>query len=80
MHVRLHVDTTGYFLSLLAGYDLVEWLIDRFQIEDSLEALHLASLLCQHGYFFPVTETKNLNVKDDGTLYRFQVRPLWCGL
>ena len=34
----------------------------------------MANLLCQHGYFFPVGEcNKNLSVKDDSSLYRFQV-------
>ena len=61
-----------YFLVL--GYDLVEWLMEFLDIEDSAEVLHLASQLCQHGYIFPVTDTKTLSVKDDGTLYRFQVR------
>ena len=57
-----------------AGYDLVEWLMERLQIEESTELLHLASLLCQFGYFFPVADNKSLTVKDDGSLYRFQVR------
>lgn len=35
--------------------------------------MHLASLLCQYGYLFPVTDTKSLQVRDDGSLYRFQV-------
>lgn len=56
------------------GYDLIEWLMDRLSIEDSLEAVHLANLLCQFGYYFPVNELKNLIVKDDSSLYRFQVR------
>ena len=38
----------------------------------AVEALHLASLLCQYGYFFPVGEAKTLQVKDDSSLYRFQ--------
>lgn len=37
------------------------------------EALHLANQLCQYGYFFPVSDSKNLVVKDDSSLYRFQV-------
>ncbi|XP_022236282.1 regulator of G-protein signaling 7-like, partial [Limulus polyphemus] len=53
------------------GYDLVEWLMDRLDIEDIVEAIHLANLLCQHGYFFPVNDTK-FALKDDSTLYRFQ--------
>ena len=57
----------------VSGTDLVEWLMDKLCIEDVSEAIHLASLLCQYGYTFPVTDSKTLNVKDDGTLYRFQV-------
>lgn len=37
------------------------------------EALNLANQLCQFGYFFPVSDSKNLVVKDDSSLYRFQV-------
>ena len=39
----------------------------------AVEAVHLANLLCQFGYYFPVSEQKNLLVKDDSSLYRFQV-------
>ncbi len=39
----------------------------------AVEAVHLANLLCQFGYYFPVNELKNLIVKDDSSLYRFQV-------
>jgi regulator of G-protein signaling len=59
------------------GYDLIEWLMDRLCIEDSLEAVHLANLLCQFGYYFPVNEQKNLLVKDDSSLYRFQSPYYW---
>ncbi|KAK2157006.1 hypothetical protein LSH36_201g07000 [Paralvinella palmiformis] len=52
--------------------------MDRLDIEDGTEALHLATLLCCYGYFFPVTDTKTLSVKDDGTLYRFQVGVPLC--
>jgi len=59
------------------GYDLIEWLMDRLSIEDSLEAVHLANLLCQFGYYFPINELKNLLVKDDSSLYRFQTPYYW---
>ncbi|XP_064609323.1 regulator of G-protein signaling 7-like [Liolophura sinensis] len=59
------------------GYDLCDWLMDHLDIEDSPEALHLANLLCQHGYFFPITDVKNLSVKDDGSFYRFQSPCYW---
>lgn len=55
------------------GYDVVEWLMDHLEIEDTAEALHLANLFCQHGYFFPVNDNKPLTIKDDSTLYRFQI-------
>jgi len=38
-----------------------------------VEAVHIGNQLCQYGYFFPVNDSKNLVVKDDSTLYRFQV-------
>ncbi len=44
-----------------------------------VEAVHLANLLCQFGYYFPVNELKNLIVKDDSSLYRFQVGELGGG-
>lgn len=37
------------------------------------EALNIANQLCQNGYFFPISDPKNLVVKDDSSLYRFQV-------
>ena len=58
------------------GYDVVEWIMDNLDIEDqsgpvAQEALQLANLLCQHGYFFPVGENaKTYTIKDDSTLYR----------
>ncbi|KAH8385732.1 hypothetical protein KR093_008720 [Drosophila rubida] len=58
------------------GYDLIEWLMDRLQIEES-EALNIANQLCLHGYFFPVNDSKMLTVKDDSSLYRFQTPYYW---
>ena len=43
----------------------------------AVEAVHLANLLCQFGYYFPVNELKNLMVKDDSSLYRFQTPYYW---
>ncbi|KAK0174821.1 hypothetical protein PV327_010548 [Microctonus hyperodae] len=58
------------------GYDLIEWLMERLSIEES-EAVHLANQLCQYGYFFPVNDSKTLTVKDDSSLYRFQIPYYW---
>ncbi|XP_069172924.1 uncharacterized protein [Procambarus clarkii] len=63
--------------SVFKGYDLIEWLLERLEIEDSAEAIHLANLLCQYGYFFPVGESRSLIVKDDSSLYRFQTPYYW---
>ncbi|XP_071450480.1 regulator of G-protein signaling 7 [Hetaerina americana] len=63
--------------SAFMGYDLIEWLMERLCIEDSVEAVHLANILCQSGYFFPVGDTKSLSVKDDSSLYRFQTPYYW---
>ena len=43
----------------------------------AVEAVHLANLLCQFGYYFPIGELRNLLVKDDSSLYRFQSPYYW---
>ncbi|XP_063220810.1 regulator of G-protein signaling 7 isoform X2 [Bacillus rossius redtenbacheri] len=63
--------------SAFMGCDLIEWLMERLDIEESVEAVHIANQLCQYGYFFPVSDSKNLVVKDDGSLYRFQTPYYW---
>ncbi|CAH0721802.1 unnamed protein product, partial [Brenthis ino] len=71
------------FLSIIPsafmGYDLVEWLMDRFNLDETsnVEAINLANQLCQYGYFFPVNDSKNLVLKDDSSLYRFQSPYYW---
>ncbi|XP_026828369.1 regulator of G-protein signaling 9 isoform X3 [Ooceraea biroi] len=69
-------DTTVGCLHV-AGYDLIEWLMERLAIEESVEAVHIANQLCQYGYFFPVNDSKTLTVKDDSSLYRFQSPYYW---
>ncbi|XP_071108132.1 regulator of G-protein signaling 7-like isoform X2 [Haliotis cracherodii] len=66
--------------SVFTGYDLITWLRHHLNIseEDVGEALHLAQLLCQYGYFFPITDNKNLVVKGDISLYRFQCPFYWA--
>ncbi|XP_013391566.1 regulator of G-protein signaling 7 isoform X2 [Lingula anatina] len=60
-----------------AGQDLIDWLYTKLQTEERLHASHLANLLCQYGYLFPVSDQKNLVVKDDNTLFRFQTPYFW---
>lgn len=40
------------------------------------EAIHLGSLVAANGYIFPISDHV-LTLKDDGTLYRFQVGQFW---
>lgn len=69
-------ETTNNDIFHRTGYDLIEWLMDHLQIEES-EALNIANQLCLHGYFFPVNDSKTLTVKDDSSLYRFQTPYYW---
>lgn len=58
--------------SVFTGSDLIQWMLKRLDVEDTLEALHLAHLVSSHGYMFPIDD-HILTVKNDGTFFRFQV-------
>ncbi|KIH62351.1 domain found in Dishevelled, Egl-10, and Pleckstrin, partial [Ancylostoma duodenale] len=60
----------------LTGQSLVALVGEKGYAEDEAEAVHLATLLLQHGYLFPVIEPA-LTVRDDGTLYRLQRPYFW---
>ncbi|KAM4541390.1 regulator of G-protein signaling 6-like isoform 2-T2 [Fundulus diaphanus] len=62
--------------SVVSGADIVQWLMKNLSIEDPAEAIHLGSLIAAHGYIFPISDHV-LNLKDDGTLYRFQSPYFW---
>ncbi|XP_025205081.1 regulator of G-protein signaling 11 isoform X2 [Melanaphis sacchari] len=62
--------------SAFAGYNIIEWLMDRLTVDET-EAVHIANMLCQYGYFFPVNDSKTLTLKDDSSLYRFQIPYYW---
>lgn len=77
LHYKLIIDFHFiFFWYSNTGYDLIEWLMERLSIEES-EALNIANQLCLHGYFFPVSDSKTLVVKDDSSLYRFQTPYYW---
>jgi regulator of G-protein signaling len=70
--------------SAFTGYDLVGWLMEHLNIDDTSEAVHLGGLFCQYGYIFPIIDSKTsatlaipLALKDDSTLYRFQTPYFW---
>ncbi|XP_043551516.1 regulator of G-protein signaling 7 isoform X1 [Chiloscyllium punctatum] len=70
--------------SVFSGADIVQWLLKNLNIEDqgtiteiqTVEALHLGTLMAAHGYFFPISDHV-LTLKDDGTFYRFQTPYFW---
>ncbi|NXW44114.1 RGS9 protein, partial [Nyctiprogne leucopyga] len=60
----------------LAGNDIVQWILQRLQILEE-EALHLGDMFVKYGYIYPLLEPKNLTLKSDGSLYRFQTPYFW---
>lgn len=62
--------------SVFTGSDLIIWMIKNLDVEDQIEALHLAHLMAAHGYFFPIDDHM-LTVRSDNTFYRFQTPYFW---
>ncbi len=58
--------------SVFTGADLIQWILKKMDVEDTLEALHFAHLIASHGYMFPIDD-HILTVKNDGSFFRFQV-------
>ncbi|GFN81928.1 regulator of G-protein signaling 7 [Plakobranchus ocellatus] len=77
--VRSQKTFRTFITSVFTGSDLIQWLSTRLKLSDDehSEAVKLAVLLCHYGYIFPVGDTKNLNVKEDASLYRFQKPYYW---
>uniref|UniRef100_A0A8B9M1R7 Regulator of G-protein signaling 9 n=1 Tax=Accipiter nisus TaxID=211598 RepID=A0A8B9M1R7_9AVES len=60
----------------VAGNDILQWILQRLQITEE-EALHLGDLFVKYGYIYPLQEPKNLTLRRDGSLYRFQTPYFW---
>uniref|UniRef100_A0A8C9FFH4 DEP domain-containing protein n=1 Tax=Pavo cristatus TaxID=9049 RepID=A0A8C9FFH4_PAVCR len=60
----------------VAGNDIFQWILQRLQITNE-EALHLGDLFVKYGYIYPLQEPKNLALRTDGILYRFQTPYFW---
>lgn len=67
--------------SVFTGADLITWIMKNIDVDDQVEAVHVATLMASHGYFFPIDD-HYLIVKNDNTYYRFQTPCFWpsrCG-
>uniref|UniRef100_A0A8D0GX26 Regulator of G-protein signaling 9 n=1 Tax=Sphenodon punctatus TaxID=8508 RepID=A0A8D0GX26_SPHPU len=60
----------------MTGADMLHWIMQRLQITNE-EALHLGDLMVKYGYIYPLQEPKNLTLKTDSSLYRFQTPYFW---
>ncbi|NXS96458.1 RGS9 protein, partial [Jacana jacana] len=60
----------------VAGNDILQWILQRLQVTQE-EALHLGDLFVKYGYIYPLQEPKNLTLKADSSLYRFQTPYFW---
>uniref|UniRef100_A0A670I1T1 Regulator of G-protein signaling 9 n=1 Tax=Podarcis muralis TaxID=64176 RepID=A0A670I1T1_PODMU len=60
----------------MTGSDMLQWLMQRLQITDE-EALNLGSMIIRYGYIYPLQDSKNLNLRPDSSLYRFQTPYFW---
>uniref|UniRef100_A0A8C3Y818 Regulator of G-protein signaling 9 n=1 Tax=Catharus ustulatus TaxID=91951 RepID=A0A8C3Y818_CATUS len=60
----------------VTGNDIMQWILQRLQVTAE-EALHLGDLFVKYGYIYPLQEPKNLTLKADGSLYRFQTPYFW---
>ncbi|GMT00589.1 hypothetical protein PENTCL1PPCAC_22763, partial [Pristionchus entomophagus] len=80
IHERAQLRTHKFFRvavpGAVTGANLVTVVGESGQTEDEVEAAHLATLLLQFGYLFPVIEDA-LTVREDGTLYRLQRPYFW---
>ncbi|KFU93484.1 Regulator of G-protein signaling 9, partial [Chaetura pelagica] len=56
--------------------DIMQWILQRLQVTPE-EALHLGDLFVKYGYIYPLQEPKNLTLKPDVSLYRFQTPYFW---
>ncbi|XP_061471581.1 regulator of G-protein signaling 9 isoform X1 [Rhineura floridana] len=60
----------------MTGSDMLQWIMQRLQITNE-EALNLGSLIIKYGYIYPLQEPKNLTLRPDSSLYRFQTPYFW---
>ncbi|XP_007455344.1 PREDICTED: regulator of G-protein signaling 9 [Lipotes vexillifer] len=60
----------------MTGSDVLQWIAQRLWVS-SLEAQNLGNLIVKYGYIYPLQDPKNLVLKPDSSLYRFQTPYFW---
>uniref|UniRef100_A0A5F5PLM9 Regulator of G-protein signaling 9 n=1 Tax=Equus caballus TaxID=9796 RepID=A0A5F5PLM9_HORSE len=60
----------------MTGSDVLQWIVQRLWISN-LEAQNLGNFVVKYGYIYPLQDPKNLILKPDGSLYRFQTPYFW---
>ncbi|ELW67459.1 Regulator of G-protein signaling 9 [Tupaia chinensis] len=60
----------------MTGSDVLQWITQRLWIS-SPEAQNLGNFIVRYGYIYPLQDPKNLILKPDGSLYRFQTPYFW---
>eukprot|EP00069_Balaena_mysticetus_P021268 bmy_13533T0 len=59
-----------------AGSDVLQWITQRLWVS-SLEAQNLGNFIVKYGYIYPLQDPRNLVLKPDSSLYRFQTPYFW---
>uniref|UniRef100_A0A8C0WSN4 DEP domain-containing protein n=1 Tax=Castor canadensis TaxID=51338 RepID=A0A8C0WSN4_CASCN len=60
----------------MTGGDVLQWIVQRLWISN-LEAQNLGNFIVKYGYIYPLQDPKNLILKPDSSLYRFQTPYFW---
>ncbi|XP_045345473.1 regulator of G-protein signaling 9 isoform X1 [Leopardus geoffroyi] len=60
----------------MTGSDILQWIAQRLWISN-LEAQNLGNFIVKYGYIYPLQDPRNLILKPDNSLYRFQTPYFW---
>ncbi|XP_057569866.1 regulator of G-protein signaling 9 [Hippopotamus amphibius kiboko] len=60
----------------MTGSDVLQWITQRLWVSGP-EAQNLGNFIVKYGYIYPLQDPKNLVLKADSSLYRFQTPYFW---